>query len=162
MENLEQEEQAFVRQDRPTGLVILLMLSTISSVAGLFSNLVAFIVLTSNVLPQDELKQKMIKLMNKFFGVPDPKFFEAYVDASIQYGSELSVVGFICASATLAAVIYMARAKRIGFHLYVAARILEIAMPPLIAGPMFFGVTGLIVPCLFIYFYSRFLKILNQ
>lgn len=163
MENLEQEEiEQNQIQDRPTGLVILLILSGIANFFGLITNIVTWLVTTGNLVPREELEEKMMSVANAMGGGGNQEAMEEFMHSFIGFGPSLSAVGFFACMGSLVAVFFMLRYKRIGFHLYVASRILEVAMPPLIAGTMFFNVFGLLSSVIFVYLYSRFLKLLNK
>lgn len=144
--------------ERPTGLGILLMLTSIASFFGLFGNLTMLFTAMSEQ-NMDSLLEAMSMFMKRF-GY-EKEQIDTLVSILSNHGAELTLSGSIVNLMTIIAVVQMFRFRKAGFHIYVGARILEVIMPVIIAGPLLFDVMGILLSGLFIYFYSRYLKLMN-
>ncbi len=148
--------------ERPTGLMICLILSFISSLFGLLSNFGLYFVSSQiSGMSRDDIEEQMEKTIAAFgLGGMTEQIGET-VDVIMATGPTLGLIGIGVSVITLFAVMLMFRYRKAGFHLYTAARLVETFLPALVAGSMFFSAFTLFTSALFIYFYSRFLKLMH-
>ncbi len=144
--------------NKPTGLGILFVLSVISSATGMLSNFCLLIITSGAIgLTHEEMLDQMASSM-KAFGLPTDETSMEAMRMILDAGPAISVIGLITCLLTLVAVVYMYKGKKLGFHLYVGARILETFMPLAVVGAAFFSTFTMFTSAIFIYFYSRYLK----
>ncbi len=161
MEELEKIESTGPRPDRPTGLVVLLVMSGLS---GLFSILGGFslFVLTSGISGQsdEEITNQVTQSLGMFGLASDEQLLEN-MERIMATGPVMSAIGMLCGAFTIAGVVLMVRYRKLGFHLYTGTKIVETFLPAAIAGAIFFSPLTFMLAVLFIYFYSRFLSIMK-
>lgn len=161
---IDQELESPILQ-RPTGLIICLMLSVFNSILGLLSGigLISYAGYM-NSLPfqeQEALLNEQVETVSKFVPTVPREMTVDLFEKLMQYGKLLGFSGIGVSLLTIVAVFQMFRFKKIGFHLYIAARILEIGLPAMLAGSVFLSPLTVMFSICFIYFYSRFFKLMK-
>ncbi len=154
-----EEKAEFVRNQKPSGLEILLVLSWISSV---FWTIVNFLMLLFCAgLQEGDNNEFMTQMETQMTTMGYGAEQIDIMHQMFMNGTSLFGAGLLASVMTIIALVNLGRMKKVGFHLYVGARLIETFMPLVIAGGMFFSVFTLFLSAVFIYFYSRFLKLMD-
>jgi len=148
--------------ERPTGLIICLVLSLCSSLFGILSGIGMWVVSARmTAVSPDEMDEKMEDMINAFGMSSMHDQLLVTLESLVQYGQVLGLINLLVSVVTIVAVVMMFRYQKLGFHLYTGARVIEVFLPALIAGAAFFSLFTVLTSVFFGYFYSRFLKLMR-
>lgn len=150
-----------IQESRPSGLGILLVLSGISSFFGILSNFGLFFISSgASGLNREEILDQMQRSL-KMMGMSQDEALLDNMQTMLEMGMPLALIGMAASVVTLISIVFMFRYKKLGFHLYVGARLVETFMPALIAGSLFFSPFTLFTSSVFVFLYSRYLKLMH-
>lgn len=142
-------------QERGVLVVIMLVLSTMSAFFGLISNAVFYWVSSgASGIPEEEIREQMSKSLG-MFGIPADEQNQDRIAVMLEYAPVISSVGMLSALISAVGIGMMIYRRKVGFHLYTAARLLEIGVPLGVAGGLFFSPLTLFSSIIFILVYYR-------
>ncbi|MES2629302.1 MAG: hypothetical protein V4616_10090 [Bacteroidota bacterium] len=157
---MEEEEitqaPAYDPSTRPSGFGILLVLSWINTIFWTIINFVLYLFCSG--LKEEggkEFFEQLEKSLSEF------KYSEEQIAVAQQMfvkGPELFGGALLASIATIVALVQLSRGRKLGFHLYTAARIFEVFLPPLVAGAAFLSIPTFIFSGVFCYFFYRYSK----
>lgn len=143
---------------RPGALTVLLMLSTLASLWNIITN-TALVSFTADIKNnRQEIEEQMLRSVEEmgvnYLGEDLPLMLSQFLD----HCPLLPVIGLITAMLTLVGVTFMFRLRSAGFHIYTVAKILDTALPAVLAGSAFFSFFTLLSNALFVFLYSTYLN----
>lgn len=154
-ETVEQPPQEPAKNERPTFLTVLCILSFIGVGFAVISNLISLFATSAG----SALMDAATETLEGYQDVPGMDLVESAVD----YASTLSIIGIIAALVCLWGVIWMWNLKKTGYYIYIVGELTPVIVSFILVGfgsflGGFFAMIGLIFPVLFIILYGLNVK----
>lgn len=147
--------------ERPIWFSILCGLSMVAGLFGMLSSIASYagasIMLNLNANEMEEEMKESIAQLPSFLG----QAFGEQMMELLPIIPTLSLFNGIMYLLTFIGALLMFRFKKAGFHVYTAAKILEVFAPLVIAGPVLFSSLSMLICAVFILAYSRFLGLMK-
>ena len=144
-------------KERPSTLVVLCVLTIINNGFSILSGLMYFCLY--NKIP--DLLRTFTETMSDSIPDVNMNLLEesiALIENTPRIYYLLLVVGAILA---IIGAVYMLKLKKLGFHFYIVSQLLILALPMIFISVKSFSFGGFILSALFIYLYSKHLKIMD-
>lgn len=159
MENIEIDKIGQDKQQRPSMLLVLCILTIINNGFSILSGMMYYVLY--NKLPamletfSETISEKMLEING------NENIFEEAVNLIINTPRIYYLLLVLVAVLAIVGAVYMLKLKKLGFHFYIVSQILVLALPMIFISVKSFSFGGFVISALFVYLYSKHLKIMD-
>ncbi len=159
MENIETDETGQSQQQRPSMLLALCILTIINNGFSILSGLMYYILYNKLPAILETFSETMSEKMLEING--NENIFEEAINLIVNTPRIYYLLLVLVAVLAIVGAIYMLKLKKLGFHFYIISQILVLALPMIFISVKSFSFGGFVISALFVYLYSKHLKIMD-
>lgn len=159
MENIETDETGQSQQQRPSMLLALCILTIINNGFSILSGLMYYILYNKLPAILETFSETMSEKMLEING--NENIFEEAINLIVNTPRIYYLLLVLVAVLAIVGAIYMLKLKKLGFHFYIISQILVLALPMIFISVKSFSFGGFAISALFVYLYSKHLKIMD-
>ncbi|MBO4738407.1 MAG: hypothetical protein J5606_02470 [Bacteroidales bacterium] len=159
MENIEIDKIGQDKQQRPSMLLVLCILTIINNGFSILSGMMYYVLYNKLPAMLETFSETMSEKMLEING--NENIFEEAVNLIINTPRIYYLLLVLVAVLAIVGAVYMLKLKKLGFHFYIVSQILVLALPMIFISVKSFSFGGFVISALFVYLYSKHLKIMD-
>ena len=140
-------------------LLVLCILTIINNGFSILSGMMYYVLYNKLPAMLETFSETMSEKMLEING--NENIFEEAVNLIINTPRIYYLLLVLVAVLAIVGAVYMLKLKKLGFHFYIVSQILVLALPMIFISVKSFSFGGFVISALFVYLYSKHLKIMD-